>query len=1328
MESHACSCQTNRIAPDVAAVIAELEAEEVRTAAAVKPFSEPFPVPEHPPAEWFDAPDWVEGWRREHGLGPSLDPTTGLRKITVTDEGRVGGYFYEAGQCIVHMPDACPGPSPTRYAAFHQGDVVTAGGTVMLCGVIGNTHGHASPFVDWQQAQAHYADPSAQMIICRAGDDEVGGWIAGALVPGLTHGDVALIRRCGLSGDWRPMPKSWWQAHGVTAAAVRQAEGYDCIGPTLVTRPALPLVQTFQIPGARAAAILGGAGGVQLEGPLGQPRDDHGRFVSRTAAGTYDEAAHPRGEHGRWGDKGGGAYVPKGRTDEQSADYTDDPRQLAQKFDRQELEMARDDATTAGKDHAMLKFDYEEWVPLEAVEEAIPLSSPGPSHLYGGVTAAAGPYPLEDPDEQARAVTAAPGDSGFDESKVKRDTHGRFSIKEELAEVAQVVRDEGATVTDTDITDALDNAEGGVGTLAVGGQDVQVTTPALEQMLSETTAGTQGPEEPPGTPEPAYPSETEALHAWMDEHRDIPRGAEEQAAFERTIADGPGGARRGDALVVAKDGGALMGIQFEGGGSHAYGYKTYPAPAGTELRYVGQQPVSPGGAARMMTPKFEMDTPDGAVTGQWSEDSYGSVDPSWFRRADERNAAARAAANYDEAQHPRGEHGRWGDKGGAPAAEPAKRQTFNWKLTENTAALMHDAVNAVTRRGYNTMEEERAGEDINAKLKAGSVQLTRDEAATVLDGLHELLDGMSDPEFDIPGEDETPPDEAAAFHEISDLAYKVQQSLARPAATAGLEARTAADREYERDYHGRFGHGENPNPAPDAAGGDQGANLAERFYRGEPVTLPVEDVATFTDRLAELTKDAKPGEEYNLCEVSVPGTNLFCGESQGIERQEMPQFSGKPTDAGAAEFTPNAKGEIDVTDAFVNSLRDRGVSMSEERIPAAKLKATQNELDGAKVSGMTAAAEAGKYDPTKDPIIVSKDNYVVDGHHRWASAVALDSVDGRLGDDSSMPVIRVDMPISELIPASKDFADKYVQPKSVAVAALLAAQGDPQPLRDWFNEGADGQIQWGESGSFEACVRIAGDHMDEEQAKGFCAERHHDATGHWPGEKKAAMAAAAASELRSVAQELAIGQRRFGESPGKLMSALLKAAAQVDRGDDKKARGHLADAVKAARAMEKRHPQQLAGLGDRIEGLAGDDAEPAGSARAVTAAATVTVTELLDESGAIMGTRIETPDGTVLETGDGVGGVTRRQTRTSAAARQARLRPQVREAASPAVALDDETAEPMPDSETGPDEPVTRKEFDELSSRVDACEAALQGQMMAAIASILDEDHDLPAR
>lgn len=39
--------------------------------------------------------------------------------------------------------------------------------------------------------------------------------------------------------------------------------------------------------------------------------------------------------------------------------------------------------------------------------------------------------------------------------------------------------------------------------------------------------------------------------------------------------------------------------------------------------------------------------------------------------------------------------------------------------------------------------------------------------------------------------------------------------------------------------------------------------------------------------------------------------------------------------------------------------------------------------------------------------------------------------------------------------------------------------GDPQALRDWYEAGADGQIDWGQHGDFDQCVAVAGKYLDD---------------------------------------------------------------------------------------------------------------------------------------------------------------------------------------------------------------------------------------------------------
>jgi hypothetical protein len=63
----------------------------------------------------------------------------------------------------------------------------------------------------------------------------------------------------------------------------------------------------------------------------------------------------------------------------------------------------------------------------------------------------------------------------------------------------------------------------------------------------------------------------------------------------------------------------------------------------------------------------------------------------------------------------------------------------------------------------------------------------------------------------------------------------------------------------------------------------------------------------------------------------------------------------------------------------------------------------------------------------------------------------------------------------------------------------LHKAGNPQALIDWYNDGADGQINWGSDGDFDQCVGVASRYMAEDDAKGFCNLRHQDAVGGPPG-------------------------------------------------------------------------------------------------------------------------------------------------------------------------------------------------------------------------------------
>lgn len=207
------------------------------------------------------------------------------------------------------------------------------------------------------------------------------------------------------------------------------------------------------------------------------------------------------------------------------------------------------------------------------------------------------------------------------------------------------------------------------------------------------------------------------------------------------------------------------------------------------------------------------------------------------------------------------------------------------------------------------------------------------------------------------------------------------------------------------------------------------------LHKGQVVEL--EDVRTvhvLLQKLGEIGKEAHAkGEKapnYDLCKVTVKGSNLFCEDRirskdypEGVERLQMPQLKTKPIPGTPADQLPkDENGNVDATLAFVDYLEAKGYTVESKAVPvpASALKATQAELVGPQVGGMMASGK----DWGKDPVMVTDDNYILDGHHRWAAIVGKDAEDGTLGQ-STMNVIRIHAPMGSLLFESIAWADKF---------------------------------------------------------------------------------------------------------------------------------------------------------------------------------------------------------------------------------------------------------------------------------------------------------------
>ena len=183
------------------------------------------------------------------------------------------------------------------------------------------------------------------------------------------------------------------------------------------------------------------------------------------------------------------------------------------------------------------------------------------------------------------------------------------------------------------------------------------------------------------------------------------------------------------------------------------------------------------------------------------------------------------------------------------------------------------------------------------------------------------------------------------------------------------------------------------------------------------------EVSTLIDKLAQIGQDARDrGEKapfYDLCKVSVRGTNLFCAQTMGVERAKMPQLTGTPAPGSVADGMPrNMFGEVDAGQRFIEHVQGLGVPVITTKEDAKYLRASQRELNGVTVAVLTKSFIDGTL-PVQ-PVFVSADNYIIDGHHRWAAHAAAELA---LGRKVEMPIHRVGMSIMRTLDVANKFAD-----------------------------------------------------------------------------------------------------------------------------------------------------------------------------------------------------------------------------------------------------------------------------------------------------------------
>jgi len=229
-----------------------------------------------------------------------------------------------------------------------------------------------------------------------------------------------------------------------------------------------------------------------------------------------------------------------------------------------------------------------------------------------------------------------------------------------------------------------------------------------------------------------------------------------------------------------------------------------------------------------------------------------------------------------------------------------------------------------------------------------------------------------------------------------------------------------------------------------------GMDTSKKSISDVPLEARKEAVTAIDTIAKELIKAKETGTKApntNLCKISIPGTNLYCDDNKGIRRTKMPQFRGKPEPGSPADKMPRDKnGEVETSHLFDQMLEKNNIKISKPTpVPPDSLKATQRELVGPKVVGMMGVLskdcnnqkcdekDQQDYKNITDPIYVSNDGYVVDGHHRWAAIVShnLKNPDKQI----PMNVRVIDSKIDKIIPKANKFA------QDIGIAAKSGKEG-----------------------------------------------------------------------------------------------------------------------------------------------------------------------------------------------------------------------------------------------------------------------------------------------
>lgn len=158
-------------------------------------------------------------------------------------------------------------------------------------------------------------------------------------------------------------------------------------------------------------------------------------------------------------------------------------------------------------------------------------------------------------------------------------------------------------------------------------------------------------------------------------------------------------------------------------------------------------------------------------------------------------------------------------------------------------------------------------------------------------------------------------------------------------------------------------------------------------------------------------KTQKDWSEFDAARSAAEGSNPY-----GLGREAMPQLRGIPVPGSpASRLKAEHDGKVSLVQGFVEHLRAMGIKVEDGHTRAEHLRASQTEIDPARVLHFVNKLQSGA---KVEPMLISKDHYIADGHHHWAARVALNMI----GKDHKIATLKVDLPIDRLLAEANKYA------------------------------------------------------------------------------------------------------------------------------------------------------------------------------------------------------------------------------------------------------------------------------------------------------------------